>query len=81
MSLPTPGNLAAGAATSFFDAMRGMPLVLALVVMNGALIGFAYYQTHSYHAERRSNIVLMTDIQRDAQKLLSQCIVPVRPPQ
>ena len=64
------------AVSGFVDAMRGMPLVLALCVMNGALIGFAYYQSHAFNSERKNNIVLMTDMQREAQKLLSQCIVP-----
>jgi hypothetical protein len=69
------------AAASFMEAMRGMPLVLALCVMNGALIGFAYYQASAFNSQRKDNVALMVDIQRDAQKLLSQCIVPVRPPQ
>jgi len=72
MTMPAAGK----AAASFMDAMRGMPLVLALCVMNGALIGFAYYQSHAFNSERRINIGLMTGIQSDAQKLLSQCIVP-----
>jgi hypothetical protein len=77
MTMPAAGKAVGG----FIEAMRGMPLVLALCVMNGGLIGFAYYQASAFNSQRKDNVALMVDIQRDAQKLLSQCIVPVRPPQ
>jgi len=82
MSLPTPGNIAAGAATSFFDAMRGMPLVLALITISFALIGLLYYQSSMYNSQRQDNVKLFVQMQAEVQKLLSQCIVPApRPPQ
>jgi hypothetical protein len=61
------------------EALRGMPLVLALCVMNGALIGFAYYQASSFNAQRTSNVQLVVQMQSEVQKLLSQCIVPAPP--
>jgi len=66
-------------AGSFFDAMRGMPLVLALCVMNFSLIGLAYYQAASFNSQRKSNVQLFVTMQSEVQKLLSQCIVPAPP--
>jgi hypothetical protein len=75
MTMPGQGKV----ATSFIDAMRGMPLVLALCVMNLSLIGFAYYQASSFNSQRKSNVQLVVTMQTEVQKLLSQCIVPPPP--
>jgi predicted negative regulator of RcsB-dependent stress response len=72
MTMPTAGKAVGG----FIEAMRGMPLVLALCVMNGALIGFAYYQSHLFNSQRQQNVALFVQVQSEVQKLLSQCIVP-----
>jgi hypothetical protein len=64
------------AASGFMTVMQGQPLALALVVMNFALIGFTYYQASAYNTQRSENVKLFVDVQREVQKLLSQCIVP-----
>jgi len=76
MSIPTPGKIAAGAASSFIDAMRGMPLVLALIVVSFSLIGLLYYQSSMFNSQRQDNVKLFVQMQAEVQKLLSQCIVP-----
>jgi len=63
-------------ALSFFDTMKAQPLALALVVMNFALIGFVYFQSSQFNTQRKDNIALFIEIQKEVQKLLSQCIVP-----
>ena len=67
------------AARGFFDALKSEPIVLALCVMNFALIGFTYYQSSLFNAQRVDNIKLFVQMQQEVQKLLSQCIVPAPP--
>jgi hypothetical protein len=67
------------AALSFMDAMKGMPLVLALIVVSFSLIGLLYYQSSMFNSQRQDNVKLFVQMQAEVQKLLSQCIVP--PPQ
>src|SRR4029077_5290759 len=67
------------AAVGFVDALKTQPLALALVVMNFALIAFVYYQSSQFNSQRADNVKLFTDVQREVQKLLAECIVP--PPQ
>lgn len=64
------------AAGGIVDALKTQPLVLALVVMNFALIGFVYYQNASFTSQRQENVRLFLDVQKEVQKLLSQCIIP-----
>lgn len=68
------------AAGGFIDAMKSQPLALALVVMNFALIGFVYYQNAAFTQQRRENVALFVEVQRDVQKLLAQCVIPPPPP-
>jgi hypothetical protein len=75
---PGPIEETGKAVGSFFDIMRAQPLALALVVMNFALIGFTYYQSSIFNIQRKDNIALFIDIQKEVQ-LLSQCIKPVGP--
>jgi hypothetical protein len=64
------------AASGFMAVMQGQPLALSLVVMNFALIGFVYFQSSQFNAQRKENIALFIQIQGEVQKLLSQCIIP-----
>jgi hypothetical protein len=75
MAVPGAGE----AVTGFLDAMKTQPLALALVVMNFALIGFTYYQSSLFNAQRSDNIKLFIQVQTEVQKLLAQCVIP--PPQ
>ena len=64
------------AAGGFTRAMQNEPLSLALCVMNFALIGFVYFQSSQFNTQRADNVKLFTDMQREVQKLLTECIVP-----
>jgi predicted negative regulator of RcsB-dependent stress response len=67
------------AVGGIIDAVKTEPLVLALCVMMLALIGFMYYQSHSFNSQREDNVKLFVQMQGEVQKLLSQCIVPAPP--
>lgn len=67
------------AANTFMGSLKEQPLSLALVVMNFALIGFVWMQGTAFNTQRQENVKLFLDVQKEVQKLLSQCIVP--PPQ
>ena len=69
---------AAKAANTFVQSLKEQPLSLALVVMNFALLGFVYMQSNQFNSQRADNVKLFTDVQREVQKLLSECIVPPR---
>jgi hypothetical protein len=73
--IQTTGQAAAG----FVDALKGQPLVLALIVVTFSMIGLLYYQSHMFNSQRADNVKLFVAMQGEVQKLLSQCIVP--PPQ
>jgi membrane-anchored glycerophosphoryl diester phosphodiesterase (GDPDase) len=65
-----------GVAHGVVNSLKSQPLALALVVMNFALIGFVYYQSSIFNTQREANVKLFVDVQREVQKLLSQCIIP-----
>lgn len=73
--IETSGKIAGGVV----DSLKAQPLSLALVVMNLALIGFIFMQGTAFNTQRETNVKLFIDVQREVQKLLSQCIIP--PPQ
>jgi len=72
----SPVREAGQAANTFMSSLKEQPLSLALVVMNFALIGFVYYQSNQFNDQRQDNVKLFIDVQKEVQKLLSQCIVP-----
>lgn len=55
------------------DALKGQPLVLALVVMNFALLGFLYYGGVSAHNERSEQAKIMAESRSDLAELLATC--------
>jgi len=78
-----PIELTGKAMSEFITAMAKQPLALALAVISFALILLVYYQSSLFDAQRSANVALFIDIQKETQKLLSQCIVPAperRPP-
>ena len=70
--IQTTGKAAAG----FVDAMKGQPLVLALIVISFGLVGLLYYQSSMFNHQRQENVKLFVAMQAEVQKLLSVCIVP-----
>jgi hypothetical protein len=69
MTMPTGKN-----AASFIDALRGMPLVLAIVGVTLGLVGLLYYQASLLNSQRTENMKFLSEM----QKLLSVCVVPSR---
>lgn len=55
------------------DALKGQPLVLALVVMNLGLLGFLYYTGIVAHDERQAQMQMMYANRSEMAKLLAQC--------
>ena len=65
------GNIA-----NVLEVLKGQPLVLGLLLVIFALIGFVYLQSSQFNTARAENVKLFIDVQKEVQKLLSQCIVP-----
>jgi predicted negative regulator of RcsB-dependent stress response len=61
------------------DVMKGQPLILGLLLVVFALIGFLYMQEGQFNSMRAENVKLFVDVQKETQKILSQCIVPPPP--
>jgi len=55
------------------SALKHQPLVLALVVMNLALLGFLYYLGVSAHNERSEQAKIMSESRADLAELLTSC--------
>jgi hypothetical protein len=70
------GEQAGKAVTGVLDVMKAQPLVLGLLLVIFALIGFVYLQSSQFNTARAENVKLFIDVQKEVQKLLSQCIVP-----
>jgi predicted negative regulator of RcsB-dependent stress response len=58
------------------DVLKAQPLMLGLLLVIFALIGYVYLQSSQFNEQRAENVKLFLDVQKEVQKLLSQCIVP-----
>jgi hypothetical protein len=58
------------------EALKSQPLVLALVLMNVALLGLLYYVAVRSSEMRQSELQLIFQQQKDFSVLLSRCVVP-----
>ena len=63
----------AKAASSFMEAMKSQPLVLALCVMNFMLLGFLYYGGVAAHREREREMELLYENRKYVGDLLARC--------
>ena len=61
------------------EVMKAQPLVLGLLLVVFSLIGFVYVQESQFNSMRAQNVALFVDVQKETQKILSQCIVPAPP--
>jgi hypothetical protein len=66
-------------AHSLIDVFKQQPLALALIILSFALIGLLYFQSAAFTQQRRENVALFVQVQKDVQNLLSQCIIPPPP--
>jgi membrane-anchored glycerophosphoryl diester phosphodiesterase (GDPDase) len=64
------------AVGGILDVMKAQPLVLGLLLVIFSLIGFVYLQSSQFNTARAENVKLFVDVQKEVQKLLSQCIIP-----
>lgn len=58
---------------------KDRPIVFALIIVSFALIGLLYFQSYLFTAQRRENVALFIEVQREVQTLLSKCIIPPPP--
>ncbi len=63
------------AAVGFVEALKNQPLLLVLAVTNFATLGFVYFQSSTFSAQRQDNIKVFVEQQMEFNKLLSKCIV------
>jgi cytoskeletal protein RodZ len=61
---------------ALLDVLKAQPLMLGLLLVIDSLIGFVYLQSAQFNNQRAENVKLFLDVQKEVQKLLSQCIIP-----
>ena len=61
---------------SLLDALKSQPLMLGLLLVIFALIGYVYMQSSQFNQQRADNVKQFVQIQGEVQKLLSQCVIP-----
>ena len=73
-----PGALEEGAkaASTLITTLGSQPATLALIVISFGLLGFTFYEGHSFNSARSEMLHTFLDQQREVQQLLSHCIVP-----
>ena len=69
-------NERGGNISGILDVLKAQPLMLGLLLVIFSLIGFVYLQSSQFNTQRAENVRLFLDVQKEVQKLLSQCIVP-----
>lgn len=73
-----PGLTEEGAkiATGLVDSLKTQPATLAMIVISFGLLGYTWYEGHSFNAQRYEMVKTFVDFQKQTQELLSRCIVP-----
>lgn len=62
-----------GIVATTVGALKQQPLVLALVIMNLALLGFLYYGGISAHNERSEQAKMLSENRTAIAELLASC--------
>jgi hypothetical protein len=76
-----PSHEAGETARSLINIFGAQPLVLALVVMNFALLGFLYWASISFANERQKSLEMLYADRQNESKLLAGCYpTPAVPP-
>jgi hypothetical protein len=73
MSLPEQG---AKVATSVVDAMRGQPMMLAVLVLNAVMLLVIFYGVRHTRETEAVMIGKLIEQNAKAQELLAKCVVP-----
>src|SRR5262245_505483 len=74
MMAPGVGEEAGKVAVGFIDSMKSQPLALALCVMNMALLGFMFWESHERVKQRDHFAQLLLEQQAESAKLLANCL-------
>jgi hypothetical protein len=76
-----PGAIEEGGETarSVVTAFKDRPMVLALIIMNFALIGFIYYGGLATNTQRRESVRMYVEQMREIEQLLARCVIPEKP--
>jgi hypothetical protein len=56
--------------------MKAQPATLALIIISFGLMGYIYYEGHSFNAQRAEMLKTVLDQQSEVNQLLSKCVVP-----
>jgi hypothetical protein len=73
MGVSEEGGKAVG---GFFDAMKGQPLSLALVVMNICLMALMWKVYTKADETRQAQMSMIFAAQKEVQQLLVRCVIP-----
>lgn len=63
-------------ARSFIGNFREQPFLLAMVLMNLAMLGFLYYDGIAHNADRRHQLELLYENRKYVGDLLIKCHLP-----
>jgi len=75
----SPIHEAAETTRSAIEVFRSQPFVLALILMNLALLGFLYWNGVVAQHERERSLELLYDNRRFVGQLLAECTVQKHP--
>lgn len=63
-------------AGGLIDTLRTQPSTLAMIVISFGLLGYTFYEGHSFNQQRFEMTKTFVDFQKQTQELLSRCVVP-----
>jgi len=66
----------AKAAVGIIDALKTQPATLAMIVVSFGLLGYTFYEGHTFNAQRGEMFGKFLEQQKEMQVLLSKCVVP-----
>jgi len=63
-------------ATGIIETFKSQPMMLALVLINLALLALLYWTAEKQSSLRSHDVEIMSEQQHKALELLSRCVVP-----
>jgi len=71
-----PVHETAETARSIITTLGAQPIMLSLVIMNFALLGFLYWASISNANERTKSLELLYESRKQESDLLARCVIP-----
>lgn len=73
-----PGLTEEGAkiAGGLIDSLKTQPATLAMIVISFGLLGYTFYEGHTFNTQRQEMLKTFVEFQKQTQELLSRCVVP-----